>query len=143
MYLSRQGTRNVADYYVRNVYPHPKFVSIFLLKDSRCWQFPKCAECGRFRFPATRCNSSGIFWQMSRSDRLRSNYTELVPRDMSIVIHRAQNDTIDSGCETRRMRHCRISKLSFRSNPRTFGELPNGYAFPRVVSQSKNISPAS
>lgn len=71
---------------------------IFIEKNSRRWQFSKRAECGRFRFPATRCNLSSIFWRLSRSDRSRSNYIKLVPGDTPIVIHRAQ-DTIDSGCE--------------------------------------------
>jgi len=54
---------------------------------SHSWRFPKCAECGRFHFPATRCNLSRIFWRLSRSDRFRSNYIELTPGDISIVIH--------------------------------------------------------
>lgn len=87
------------------------------------WRFPKCAECGRFHFPTTRCNSSDIFWRSSRSSRFRSNYTELSEIYRSLFI--AQDDIINSGCETRRAGHRRIFKLSFRSNSRTFGELPN------------------
>jgi len=90
---------------------------------SHSWRFPKRAEWGFiFLQPGAICREYfGDCPGQTGFDRITSSSLPEIYRSLFIT----RDDTIDSGCETWRVGHYRIFKLSFRSNPRTFGELPN------------------